>query len=429
MDTVTLRPARALRGEITVPGDKSISHRALILGALARGRCAIENLSIGGDVKSTWQCLTALGARIECSQGVVAVEGSGGYLPCEPQDVLDAGNSGTTIRMLSGVLAAQPFFSVITGDASLRRRPMSRVVMPLRAMGAMIWGREDGRFAPLAVRGGKLAPLHYRSPVPSAQVKSSILLAGLFTEGEIVVEEPLPSRDHTERLLRHLGANISWDDTKVRLRTGRALEARDIRIPGDPSSAAFFVVASLITPDSEVVIRNVGMNPRRVGYIHILKRMGARIEWINLRSVNEEPVGDLVARSSRLHGTEIESDEIPSAIDEIPIICVAAACAQGRTRISGAGELRVKESDRIAAMAAALSGMGVAHREYEDGIEIFGRKTIKGFSGDSCGDHRIAMSLIVAALAAEGESRVSNASCMDISFPRFLDILRVLTVD
>ncbi len=426
--TVTLHPARALAGEVTVPGDKSISHRALILGALAHGKCVIENLSSGGDVASTWKCLAALGVTIEKAHDVVVVEGSGGYLPREPLEVLDAENSGTTMRMLTGLLAAQPFFSVITGDASLRRRPMSRVVTPLRSMGATIWGREGGRFAPLAIQGGKLRPIHYQSPVASAQVKSSIMLAGLFTDGEVTVEEPLPSRDHTERLLKYFGANVSWNDTAVRLTPGRTLQARDIHVPGDPSSAAFFIVATLITEHSEVVIRNVGINPRRIGFVHILKRMGARIEWTNLRVINEEPMADLIVRSSQLHGTEVEPEEVPSAIDELPIICIAAACAQGRTRISGAKELRVKESDRIAAMAAALSEMGVAHREYEDGIEICGRKRLKAFSGESWGDHRIAMSLMVAALAADGASTVSDISCMTISFPGFLDTLRSIIV-
>jgi 3-phosphoshikimate 1-carboxyvinyltransferase len=426
MGCLVLKPIAGLKGEIALPGDKSISHRSLILGALANGRCHIQNLSRGEDVRSTWKCLSQMGVQIEEKGEEIVVEGTGGHFAHEPEDVLDAGNSGTTMRMLAGVLSAQPFFSVITGDSSLRRRPMSRIIEPLKKMGAHIWGREDGRFAPLAIRGGRLSPVHYRSPVASAQVKSAILLAGIFTQGEIIVEEPMPSRDHTERLLKYFGGDISWEKTVIRFQAGKPLKAGDIKIPGDPSSAAFLAVAALITPDSELVIRNVGMNPTRIGYLHILKRMGASIECTNLRLIDEEPVGDLCVRSSLLQGTDILPEEVPSAIDEIPILCIAAAFAEGRTRISGARELRVKESDRIAALAAAFNEMGVHHVEFDDGIEIYGAKQIKAFSGNSWGDHRIAMSLIVGALAAQGESRVSNTSCIDVSFPGFLTTLTPL---
>ena len=339
----------------------------------------------------------------------------------EPERVLDVGNSGTTIRLLTGLLSAEPMFSVLTGDDSLRRRPMDRIVGPLRKMGAEIWGRENGRLAPLAIKGGRLRPIHYDSPIASAQVKTALLLAGLSLQGETLFTEPHLSRDHTERMLRYMGADLTCDRCAVVLRGGSRIEARDIQVPGDPSSAAFLVVGALITSRSELEIRGVCVNPTRIGYLKILDRMGASVKLSSRGEVCGEPVADLMVRSSGLKGTQLLPEEIPGCIDEIPVLCVAAAFAEGRTRITGARELRVKESDRIAAMAANLSAMGVEVVETPDGLEIEGRRGIEAFEGRSWQDHRIALSLIVAALAAKGPSRVFGGECMSVSFPGFLE--------
>jgi 3-phosphoshikimate 1-carboxyvinyltransferase len=416
-----LEPARGLSGSITVPGDKSISHRALILGSLSSGEMKIRNLSSGEDVRSTWRCLGQLGAGIEPLDDEVRVEGRPQGPLMEPEAVLDVGNSGTTIRLLSGLLAAQPMFSVLTGDDSLRRRPMDRIVKPLRQMGAEIWGRENGRFAPLAIKGGRLSPIHYDSPIASAQVKTALLLAGLTLEGETSLAEPYLSRDHTERMLRYMGVDVACDPGAIRLRGGQRIEAKNIDVPGDPSSAAFLVVGALITSRSELEVRDVCVNPTRIGYLTILDRMGASVELCNRREVCGEPVADLKVRSSGLKGTTLLPEEVPGCIDEIPVLCIAAAFARGATKITGARELRVKESDRIAAMASNLSAMGVEVVERADGLEIEGRGGVEAFQGRSWGDHRIALSLIVAALAAEGPSRVHGGNCMNISFPGFLD--------
>jgi 3-phosphoshikimate 1-carboxyvinyltransferase len=381
----------------------------------------VRNLSAGEDVRSTRQCLTRLGLDIQEGAGQIRLTGRGQGPLKEPGDVLDVGNSGTTIRLLSGLLSAQPIFSVLTGDDSLRQRPMDRIVKPLRQMGAEIWGREDGRFAPLAIRGGPLSPIRYDSPIASAQVKTAVLLAGLFLAGETSFVEPYLSRDHTERMLRYMGADLAIDRAGVRLRGGRRIEARDIDVPGDPSSAAFLVVAALITPRSELEIQQVCVNPTRIGYLKVLDRMGASVELHHEREVCGEPVADIVVRPGRLKGTDLPPEEVPGCIDEIPVLCVAAAFAEGRTRITGAGELRVKESDRLAAMTANLSEMGVDVVEMPEGLEIQGRGSVRAFEGRSWQDHRIALSLIVAALAAEGPSRVIGGECVNISFPGFLE--------
>jgi len=427
-DALHVEPAAGLRGSTTVPGDKSISHRALIFGAVARGGSEICNLSPGEDVASTRRCLEALGASSRHAGEALRWEGWGAGVPREPEQVLDAGNSGTTIRLLAGLLSAQSIFSVITGDESLRRRPMDRIVVPLRQMGAEIFGRQGGRFAPLAIRGRQLKPIVYHSPVSSAQVKTALLLAGLGLEGLTEITEPALSRDHSERMLRFLGADLERQGQTVRLRGGRVLEARPLQVPGDPSSAAFLLVAAVITERSQLEVRDVCVNPTRIGYLQVLQRMGAAIRWHAAREVCGEPVADLQASSSHLRATEIVPEEIPSCIDEIPVLCVAAAFAEGTTRISGARELRVKESDRIAAVAANLARMGVVVREKPSGLEIEGqgRGGIRGFYGESWDDHRIALSLIVAALAATGPSRISGYSCMAISFPGFLERLTTL---
>jgi 3-phosphoshikimate 1-carboxyvinyltransferase len=419
-------PMAGLRGTVSVPGDKSISHRALIFGALSETETRIRNLSDGEDVKSTRRCLEMLGARVRIDGDAVRIQGWGSGTPEEPADRLDAGNSGTTLRLLSGLVSAHPVFSVLTGDASLRGRPMDRVVSPLRQMGAEIWGRAHGRFAPLAIRGGDLHPIQFASPVASAQVKSAILLAGLFLRGETRVMEPRLSRDHSERMLKHMGASIRRDGTTVTLEGGARLRAEELIIAGDPSSAAFFLVAGLICPDSDLWIRQICVNPTRVGYLRVLKRMGAQIERGPETLVSGEPVADLRVVSCRLRGTDIEPGEIPSCIDEIPILCVAAACAEGTTRIRGARELRVKESDRIDAMVRNLSAMGIPVQEEPDGMVIEGKGRVESFRGDSMGDHRIALSLWVAALAAPGPCEISGASCVKISFPGFAERLAAL---
>ena len=419
VETLRIEPVKGLEGSCTLPGDKSISHRALMLCALCEGRVRVRHLSTGEDVRSTRRCLEALGVPFGAEGEELWLEGRGCGGLREAANVLDAGNSGTTLRLLSGILASQPFLSVLTGDDSLRRRPMDRIVRPLRQMGARIWGRDGGRLAPLAIQGGGLEPITYTSPVASAQVKTAVLLAGLFLEGETAVREPHVSRDHTERMLAHLGADIRVEQRTVRLRGGRPLAARDLIVPADPSSAAFPLVAALITRRSEVEIREVGVNPTRIGYLKVLERMGASLELLGLREVCGEPVADIRVRSSALRGTQILPDEVPSCIDEIPVLCVAAAMAQGKTRITGAAELRVKESDRIAAMGENLKRMGVPVTEHPDGLEIEGQGRIDPFEGESWEDHRIALSLIVAALAAEGPCTVHGAEAMRISFPGF----------
>ena len=369
-----------------------------------------------------------LGASVQPVGDAVRIRGWGSGIPTEPVDLLDAGNSGTTFRMLTGLLSSYPVFSVLTGDASLRSRPMDRVVLPLRQMGAEISGREQGRYAPIAIRGGGLNAIHYRSPVASAQVKSALLLAGLNLSGNTAVTEPSLSRDHTERMLQSMGADIHREGTTVTLSGGRALRAEEFVVSGDPSSAAFLLVAALICPESDLWIRQICVNPTRTGYLKVLHRMGARIDQGPADLASGEPVADLRARSSRLRATDIEPGEVPACIDEIPVLCVAAAFAEGITTIRGAQELRVKESDRIDAMVRNLTQMGVPVQEAQDGLTIQGTGKIQAFKGASFGDHRIAMSLAVAALAARGASEIEGASCMNVSFPGFLDRLAPLAV-
>ena len=425
-DVLCLEPVQGLKGSTSVPGDKSISHRALILGVLSGGDVKVENLSPGEDVGSTRRCLVQLGASIRQGDAKGTWECSAGAFPREPQDVLDAGNSGTTMRLLAGLLAGQPFFSVLTGDESLRRRPMERIVIPLRQMGAEIRARENGRFPPLAIQGRALKSIRYDAPVASAQVKTALLLAGLGLPGETCFNEPYPSRDHTERMLRFMGADIRCEERTVCLRGAKPIHAGKLNVPGDPSSAAFLLVAALITQQSDLHIRGLCMNPTRIGYLNILERMGASIQRGAVQEISGEPVADLHVRSSRLKATSIGPEEVPSCIDEIPVLCVAAAFAQGTTAITGAKELRVKESDRIAAMASNLSRMGVTVKEKPDGLIIEGKGKIPAFEGESWQDHRVALSLMVAALAAEGTCRISGASSMNISFPGFLNSLEPL---
>ena len=421
---------QGLRGRIKVPGDKSISHRALMLGSLAEGETKIRGLLLGEDPRSTAACFAAMGARIsELNSELVTVRGIGLGNLREPIDVLNAGNSGTTLRLMLGVLASHPDrFFTLTGDSSLRSRPMSRVVNPLRQMGANIWGRENGARAPLAISGQNLKAIHYQSPVASAQVKSCIMLAGLMTDGETIITEPERSRDHSERMLAAFGAKVSVDiDTNtVSIKGGAKLIGQEVTVPGDISSAAFWLVAASIVPNSDLIIENVGINPTRTGILEVLAEMGADITYENRREVTGEPVADLHVRSASLKACKIGGSVIPRLIDEIPILAIAATCAEGTTVIEDAEELRVKESDRIVAMVKELTKLGANITERPDGMEIVGGKALHGTELESYDDHRIAMSLAIAALVAKGKTSINRAESAAISYPSFIPTLQGL---
>ena len=406
-----------------MPGDKSISHRALMLGAIAKGETTIEGLLLGEDPRSTARCFQALGAEISpLNEQRVRVRGVGVGQLIEPTDILDAGNSGTTMRLMLGILASHPdrFFTV-TGDKSLRSRPMSRVVKPLQQMGAQIWGRNGGSLAPIAVQGQSLRPIHYHSPIASAQVKSCILLAALMAQGTTTITEPAVSRDHSERMLKAFGAEITTDpDTKSVMIAGPAqLQGQSVIVPGDISSAAFWIVAAAIVPDSDLTLENVGINPTRTGILEALEMMNADIQLENERIVAGEPVADIRVRHSQLKGCSIGGDIIPRLIDEIPILAVAAIFAEGQTVISDAAELRVKESDRLAVTATVLNQMGAKITELPDGLEITGGTPLKGTDVESYDDHRIAMSLAIAALNASGTTHNSPCRSCRYFLPRF----------
>ncbi len=417
-------PARSLRGEISVPGDKSISHRSIMLGSLAKGTTHVSGFLMGEDNLSTWKAFESMGVEIN-STGPDALEivGVGIDGLSEPGDVIDCGNSGTTMRLMSGLLAGQNFFSVLTGDKYLRKRPMKRVVTPLTAMGARIWGREGGAKAPLAIQGGSLRTIEYTSPVSSAQVKSAVLLAGLSVDGETTVMEPHLSRDHSERMLSSFGAEVRPFAGGVTLVGRPVLKAQEVMVPGDISSAAFFLVAGLVTPGAELLIRNVGINPTRSGIIDILVAMGGRLELQNVREQSGEPVADILVQHSRLKGIDIHGDMVPRAIDEFPVISVAAALAEGETTIRDAEELRVKETDRIDAMVCELNKLGGQVEGRPDGMVINGVEKLDGGRVASHGDHRIAMSLAIAALGAHGEVTIEDTGCTETSFPGFWELL------
>lgn len=425
-----ITPARRLAGSVKIPGDKSISHRAAMLGALAEGETRIDNFLEGADCLSTLACLRGLGVEIEGPDGGrVTVRGRGSTALQEPREILDAGNSGTTMRLLLGILAGLPFFSVITGDSSLRGRPMGRVAQPLRAMGAVIAGREGGNLAPLAVQGRPLQGIDFISPVASAQLKSAVLLAGLLARGSTKVTEPHLSRDHTERMLAHFGAPVRRDGLAVTLAGGSKLQCRSITVPGDISSAAFFMVAGSIVPETDIILEHTGINPTRSGILDVLQAMGADITLLNPRHAGGEPVADIRVRSSRLKGTEIKGSLIPRLIDEIPVLAVAAAVAQGETVIRDAAELRIKETDRLTAIREELGRMGAAIEELPDGLLIKGGGRLKGARCRSRDDHRMAMAAATAGLVAEGETVVVDAECMEVSFPDFPRVLNSLRVE
>ena len=411
----------ALVGTIEVPGDKSISHRALVLGAIASRTSSIVGLNGGEDVAATRRCLEALGARIAGDETKVVVESEGWSKLHEADDVLDAGNSGTTLRSLLAVTAAVPGAFTLTGDATLRRRPMLRVVGPLRQMGAAIDGRSHGDRAPLFVRGGKLEGIDFESPVPSAQVKSAVLLAGLAASGTTSVVEPLLSRDHTERMLEAAGVAVERSGLEVSLRGGQQVEAREWAVPGDFSAAAFLIVAALLTPGSELTIDNVGLNPTRTGLLETLREMGADIDVSERGGV--EPAGSVTVRSSELRGVDVPPERIPSMVDELPILAVAATQAHGDTRIAGAAELRVKESDRIAATKDGLRALRASVEELRDGLVISGPARLEAAEVESRGDHRIALALAVAGIVSGQNVKVRGWSSVNTSFPEFLDVL------
>lgn len=419
MSSLTISPSGPLSGTITVPGDKSITHRALILSALAEGPSTITGFSTGEDCLNTLRSLQTLGIPITVLPDSLEVTGKGLWGLTEPSRPLDCGNSGTGFRLLSGVLAAQGFFTVLTGDESLSSRPMGRVVTPLRKMGANITGRKGGDFAPLAISGGKLQGIDYTSPVSSAQVKSCVLLAGLFAHGMTRFTEPQLSRDHTERMFHYLGISLQRQDLTLQITGEVPFQAKDFSIPGDLSAAAFFLVAGSIVPDSDICLPHIGMNPARTGILNILQRMGANITIMNEREEAGESVADLRVQSAPLQGISITKDQVPQSIDEFPIICVAAALAEGRTVVNGAEELRVKETDRIQAMVQELTKLGVNIQGTPDGFIIEGKASIQGAICTSFGDHRVAMSLAIAALTGNSPTTIEGSSCIDTSFPGF----------
>jgi 3-phosphoshikimate 1-carboxyvinyltransferase len=423
---VVVGGARPLRGRLRVPGDKSISHRALLFAAMADGRSTISGLATGADVAATRGSLERLGVRIKQAGDRLTVSANGVEGLREPSGVIDCANSGTAMRVLSGLLAGRPFLSVLDGDDSLRTRPMARVVDPLRAMGATIDGRADGTLAPLVIRGGDLTGCRHAPSVASAQVKSALVLAGLQASGMTEIVEPIASRDHTERMLRALGAPVTTAaDGTVRVTAG-APSAFELEVPGDPSSAAFFVVAACITAGSEIVLEGIALNPSRIAFVAVLQRMGADIE-VEARLVRVgEPVGDITVRAAPLHGTVIAGDEIPSVQDEVPALAVAAAFADGVTDIRGAAELRVKESDRIGTVQQELGQLGIAVESRPDGLLIRGGRPQAGLLKGH-GDHRIAMAAAVAGHAIEADSTVRGWSIVAVSYPDFLADLTRLT--
>lgn len=414
-----------ISGTIRVPGDKSITHRAVMLSALAEGESRIRDFLRAQDTLATAAMMRALGARIREEGSALHVTGCGLRGLSEPEDVIDAGNSGTTIRIGAGILAAQPFLSVVTGDRYLRQRPMKRIVEPLSRMGAVIAGRRGNSLPPLCIRGGKLSGIRHVMPVASAQVKSALLLAGLYAEGPVTVVEPLPSRDHTERMLAAMGAPPTRIGGEVTAVPAKSLLPLSIDIPGDISSAAFFVALAACVPGASLCVAGVGVNPLRTGLLTVLRRMGADIRLDSLHDEGGEPVADIAVRGRPLEGTTVTPDEIPAMIDEIPALCAAAALSEGRTEVRGAGELRVKESDRIAAMVTALSSLGVVCGEYHDGLWIEGPSLIaRGVRCSSRGDHRIAMALAVLSAASGVAVAVDDIACIDTSFPGFAGLLK-----
>jgi len=428
----TIRACQKLEGEVVPPGDKSISHRAVILNSLAKGKARIDNFAPGADCLSTVRCLKGLGVKIDGRRSpgslTISVSGTAEHGLREASGVLNAENSGTTMRLLGGLLATQPFLSVITGDASLRNRPMGRLIEPLRLMGADVSGRGQDSFAPLVIKGKKLQGIDFTLPVPSAQIKSAILLAGLFARGNTILHQKIPSRDHTERMLQQMGVGLESRGNSITLAPlTDPLAPVNLRVPGDISSAAYFLVAGAIHPNARVVIRDCGVNPSRTGIIDILLAMGARLKIENERLKAGEPLADIVVESSDLKGLEVGGDIIPRLIDEIPVLAVAGCVAKGKTVVRNAGELRVKESDRIATVASELSRLGAKIEPLPDGMVIYGGTPLSGTEVDSHLDHRLAMSLAIAGLIAKGETTIKHARAAQVSYPTFWQTLQQIT--
>ncbi len=432
VETRTIKPCPRLEGEVVLPGDKSISHRAVILNSLAEGQAEIDNFAPGRDCLATVRCMRALGVKIDRKGSrdspTLLVSGTGEDGLKEAGNVLNAQDSATTMRLLGGLLASQPFLSIITGDTSLRNRPMDRLIEPLRLMGAEIWGRGGGSFAPLVIKGGELYGIDFALPIPSAQIKSAILLAGLFARSNTVLHQGIPSRDHTERMLELMGASLERQGNLISLLPlSNPLVPVNLRVPGDISSAAYFLIAGAIHPNARIVIRNCGINPTRTGIIDILLAMGARLKIDNKRLEASEPLADIVVESSELKGIEVGGDIIPRLIDEIPMLAVAGCVAKGKTVIRDAGELRVKESDRIATVISELSRLGTKIDPLTDGMVIYGGRPLSGTDVDSHYDHRLAMSLAIAGLMAKGETTIRHAQVAQISYPAFWQTLSSMT--
>ena len=408
-----------LRGELAVPGDKSISHRSVMFGALSEGITEAENFLTGADCLSTISCFRQMGISVEQNGTSVIVHGKGLHGLTRPSSIIDAGNSGTTVRLLSGILAGQPFDSMITGDASIQKRPMKRVMTPLSQMGASITSVHENGCAPLQIKGSPLHGIHYLSPVASAQVKSCVLLAGLYADAPTSVTEPAISRNHSELMLRYFGADIQCEGTTSTVLPDPRLVGQKVNVPGDISSAAYFIAAALLVPGSEVLLKNVGINPTRDGMLRVVRAMGGDVTLVNENTDGAEPCADLLIRSSSLHATTIEGELIPTLIDELPVIAVLAAFAEGTTVIKDAAELKVKESDRIAVMTENLKRMGAGVEPTDDGMVIHGGRPLHGATINPYLDHRIAMSFAVAALAADGETKIQDADCVKISYPGF----------
>ena len=411
-----------LHGELTVPGDKSISHRAVMFGSLAKGTTKITHFLEGADCLSTISCFRKMGIDIENNSGEILVHGKGLHGLSAPADILDVGNSGTTTRLISGILAGQNFVSELTGDNSIQSRPMKRIMTPLLSMGADIASIKGNNCVPLRITGHPLKAIHYDSPVASAQVKSCVLLAGMYSDGITSVTEPVLSRNHTEIMLNYFGAQVTSEETTASIAPEPSLFAREITVPGDISSAAYFIAAGLLVPGSEILLKNVGINPTRDGLLRVCKDMGADITLLNV-NMDGEPTADLLVRASSLHGTTVGGEIIPTLIDEIPMIAVMAAFAEGTTVIKDAKELKVKESDRILVMAENLSRMGADITPTDDGMIIHGGKPLHGAEIDSYQDHRVAMSFAVAGLLCDGPLSIKGGDCVKISYPEFYEDL------
>lgn len=425
---MTITHFNSLQGEITVPGDKSISHRSIMLGSLAKGTTEVTGFLQGADCLSSISCFQKMGIEIENNpaDNTVRIHGKGLHGLAAPTDILDVGNSGTTTRLMSGILAAQPFLSTIDGDASIRKRPMGRIMTPLSLMGAEFESLATDKCAPFRIKGGSLHGIHYTSPVASAQVKSAILLAGLYAEGSTSVTEPALSRNHTELMFESFGVNVKSEGTTATVTPATELTAQKIAVPGDISSAAYFIAAGLITPNSEVTIKNVGINPTRDGILTVCRNMGARLSLSNVKNDVGEPVADITVSTSSLKGCTIEGDIIPKLIDEIPVIAIMASFADGTTVIKDAQELKVKESNRIDVMVNNLSAMGVDIEGTADGMIIHGGRPLHGATIDSKLDHRIAMSFAIAGGLADGDTEILGADCVNISYPSFYTDLKKL---